>query len=120
MNRKTLNIILFPCLVFALACVKTKPPVQNDQWFCKAISDRPTDSVSLSVQPHQRAVAYKDKWWPVGYQFKQPPTTGSVTLTAIQVDSIINRYNKTVSSFDSAAREVKTTGDLIKSLLGRK
>lgn len=70
MNYKTLNkILLFSiCAIIAFGCTKTVP-IQNEQWFCKTISDRPTDTTS-GLQPHERAVAYKDKFWPVGYQFK--------------------------------------------------
>lgn len=68
-----LVIMLFVQMVIVFSCVdqtKTDPiPNGDGQWFCSVLSDMPTDPTD-STEAHQRAVGYKDKWWPVGYKFK--------------------------------------------------
>lgn len=62
--------ILF-CIALASCTNTTPPPVESVEWFCKTIADLPIESDTVAgAQPYQRAVGYRDKWWPVGYQFK--------------------------------------------------
>lgn len=71
--------------LFLFACKdKTPPPVNpptGSQWFCKTIADLPGEADTLhGMEPYQRAVGYKNKWWPVGYAFK----VGFIGGTTIQ------------------------------------
>lgn len=71
------NISLFLiCFVIALGLVvrctnttPTEPPAQTEQWYCSTIADLQTDP-NDTTGIDMRAVAYKDKFWPVGYKFK--------------------------------------------------
>jgi len=57
----------------AVKCTNTTPPEppteQTAQWFCQSIADLQTDPNDTTAI-NMRAVAYKDKFWPVGYSFK--------------------------------------------------
>lgn len=66
-----------------VSCNQKKEPPKTTQWFCKTIADLDTDSVK-GLKPYQRAVAYKGKFWPVGYSFK----VGFVSGTASQKDFV--------------------------------
>lgn len=57
--------LTFFSLVFgAQFCNVPKP--DNSQWFCSTIADQQNADTSIN----QRALGFKTKFWPVGYQFK--------------------------------------------------
>lgn len=66
--------IIFSLLFFLIiySCTdKPQPPKDGPVWFCKTIADLPSEAdTAKGMQPYQRAVGYRDKWWPVGYTFK--------------------------------------------------
>ncbi len=62
-------LFAFSILLF-FACNGTTPQPAKSQWFCKTIADLPTDTVTTGREAYQRAVGYKDKFWPVGYEFR--------------------------------------------------
>lgn len=86
-----MNRLIFAIFaIFLFSCnQQQKQPVNAEQWFCKTISDQPTDTIK-DVQPHQRAVAYKDKFWPVGYRFK----VGFIGGTASQKTFVKNTVSQ--------------------------
>ncbi len=84
--KSVLGVIAIWTLVFVglwSGCKEKKEPPKTTQWFCKTISDMNTDSVK-GLKPYQRAVAYKGKFWPVGYSFK----VGFVSGTTSQKDFV--------------------------------
>lgn len=72
--------------LFLFACT-TKPTAEQKQWFCKTIADLPTDTVATGREAYQRAVGYKDKFWPVGYEFR----VGFIGGTQTQRDMVKNK-----------------------------
>lgn len=72
--------------LFLFACTE-KPPAEQKQWFCKTIADLPTDTVTTGREAYQRAVGYKDKFWPVGYEFR----VGFIGGTQTQRDMVKNK-----------------------------
>lgn len=67
-------LLFLPFLLLTLwRCTNDNPPEPVNppasEWYCLTIADQQTDPTD-SLEPHERAVAYKDKFWPVGYKFK--------------------------------------------------
>lgn len=62
---------LFAFALLFLHCTNTnqkEPKHGSDQWYCSTLSDLQTDPNDTTAS-YQHAVAYKDKFWPVGYKF---------------------------------------------------
>ena len=68
LNKTCLLVILMAC--FLSFCTKKKVAPQPDHWFCSTLSDLPSNPLDTTGAAQPRAVAYRDKFWPVGYTFK--------------------------------------------------
>lgn len=73
MRLKTILQIIGVWLLVATGllqnCKQKEEPPKTKGWYCETIADLNTDSIR-GLKPWQRAVAYKGKFWPVGYTFK--------------------------------------------------
>lgn len=73
-------------LLFLLCCKdQPTPPVQpghplGEDWFCSTLGYLPAPGDSTDAY---RAVAYKNKFWPVGYEFKIGFVLGNFTQAAL-------------------------------------
>jgi len=88
-------ILILSCLFWQ--CQKkppapTSPPSTGEQWYCATIADLQTDQ-NDSVGNQLRAVGYKDKFWPVGYNFKYK-LTGANTSQATMFRQACDEWQK--------------------------
>ena len=62
-------------------CKPAAPPADSEHWYCATIADQPDQVDTTNAAP--RAVGYKNKWWPVGYEFKVGFIGGSETQRSL-------------------------------------
>lgn len=87
------------------------PPTSNEQWYCQTIADLQTDPTD-STEAHQRAVAYKDKFWPVGYNFKVKltnPTAAQATMFRTACDTWEKVANIKFTIVNSGTTDLRIT-----------
>lgn len=74
------NFLAIIGLSFFLLCCKQQPTAPASQWHCSTIADQPEYMDSTG---QFRAVAYKTKFWPVGYEFKVGFVGGNAAQIAL-------------------------------------